>query len=98
MKAALTHSNIEPKQGDEDYEERKVNWKFNDDIEKIILLLKGNINIIFTNGDLTEVKKILDEEIRPSPAKAGMIAPADVVIPAGATGLDPKQTSFFQNL
>jgi large subunit ribosomal protein LP0 len=98
MKAALLHANTKPEEGDEDYETRKVNWKFSEDIEKIILLLKGNINIIFTNGDLIEVKKILDEEIRPSPAKAGMIAPADVTIPAGATGLDPKQTSFFQNL
>ena len=44
----------------------------------------------FTNGDLSDVKKILDEEVRPSPAKAGMIAPADVTIPAGPTGLDPK--------
>lgn len=27
-----------------------------------------------------------------------MIAPNDVTIPAGPTGLDPKQTPFFQNL
>ena len=98
MKAALTHANTEPQPEDEDYDERKDNWKFNDNIEKIILQLKGNINVIFTNGDLGEVKKVLDEEVRPSPAKAGMIAPADVTIPAGPTGLDPKQTSFFQNL
>ena len=98
MKAALMHANTEPKEGDEDFEERKVNWKYNENIDKIVLLLKGNINVIFTNGDLGLVKQILDEEIRPSPAKAGMIAPADVTIPAGATGLDPKQTSFFQNL
>lgn len=57
-----------------------------------------NTNLIFTNGDLTEVKKILDEEIRPCGAKPGMIAPDDVTIPAGPTGLDPRQTSFFQTL
>ena len=98
MKAALTHANTKPEEGDVDYAERSANWKHSDNIDKIILLLKGNTNIIFTNGDLSDVKKILDEEVRPSPAKAGMIAPADVTIPAGATGLDPKQTSFFQNL
>jgi large subunit ribosomal protein LP0 len=27
-----------------------------------------------------------------------MIAPDNVTIPAGSTGLDPKQTAFFQNL
>jgi large subunit ribosomal protein LP0 len=61
-------------------------------------MLKGNTNIIFTNGDLVTVKKILDSEVRPSPAKTGMIAPSSVSVPAGPTGLDPKQTSFFQNL
>lgn len=60
--------------------------------------LKGNTNLIFSNGDLGEVKACLDSEIRPSPAKTGMIAPMDVSIPAGPTGLDPKQTQFFQNL
>lgn len=44
------------------------------------------------------MKEILDEEVRPSPAKTGMIAPDDVMIKPGPTGLDPKQTSFFQTL
>jgi len=33
-----------------------------------------------------------------APAKAGSIAPIDVIIPAGPTGLDPSQTSFMQAL
>lgn len=98
MKAALTAANKEPEEGDEDYAERKDTYVKNDNIEKIITQLKGNINLIFTNGDLTEVKKVLDEESRPSAAKAGMISPWAVSIPAGPTGLDPKQTSFFQTL
>jgi large subunit ribosomal protein LP0 len=98
MKASLTEANRKPEKGDEDYEERSKTWVFNANIEKILLQLKGNINLIFSNGDLGEVKTILDVEKRPSPAKPGMIAPADVVIPAGPTGLDPKQTAFFGNL
>ena len=98
MKASLTEANKKPEEGDADYAERKDSYVFNANIEKIIGQLKGNINLIFSNGDLGDVKTVLDEEIRPSPAKAGMIAPDDVSIPAGATGLDPKQTSFFQNL
>lgn len=82
-------SNKLPQKGDEDYEERK-DFKQNPNIEKIVNQLKGNINLIFSNGDLSEVKGVLDEEIRPSPAKAGMIAPKDVFVPAGPTGLDPK--------
>jgi len=98
MKSALLKMNVKPEVGDSDYEDRKDGWAPNPNIEKIVGQLKGNTNLIFSNGDLTEVKDILDSEVRPSPAKAGMIAPMDVVIPAGPTGLDPKQTSFFQNL
>lgn len=31
-----------------------------------------------------------------APARVGLIAPIDVVVPPGNTGLDPSQTSFFQ--
>lgn len=94
MKAALTHANTEPAADDE----ARKGWEANPNIEKILTQLRGNTNIIFTNGDLSDVKAVLDKEVRPSPAKAGMIAPDDVTIPAGPTGLDPKQTSFFQTL
>ena len=57
-----------------------------------------NTGMIFTNGDLAEVKKILDSQVREAPARIGSIAPADVTVPAGPTGMDPKQTSFFQAL
>jgi len=57
-----------------------------------------NTGMIFTNGDLAEIKKILDTQVREAPAKIGILAPRDVTIPAGPTGMDPKQTSFFQNL
>merc|ERR1719498_784158 len=91
MKAALSAANVAP-EGQED------TFQPNSNIDLILPLLRGNINIIFTNGDLGEVKEVLDSEVRPSPAKAGMIAPDDVTVPAGPTGLDPKQTGFFQTL
>jgi ribosomal protein L10 len=56
MKAALTHANTKPEVNDDDYEDRKDNWTFSPTIEKIITQLKGNINLIFTNGDLADVK------------------------------------------
>lgn len=100
MKAALTAAKPKPTEKDEDYEFRSEFWHESSlpNIDRIMGQLKNNINLIFSNGDLSEVKAVLDSEVRPSPAKAGMIAPADVTIPAGPTGLDPKQTSFFQNL
>lgn len=64
----------------------------------MVKLLKGNTGVIFTNGDPSDIKKVLDEERREAPAKVGAIAPIEVWIRAGSTGLDPKQTSFFQQL
>jgi ribosomal protein L10 len=51
----------EPVEGDEDYETRKDTWKNCDELDKIVTLLKGNTGLIFSNGDLAEVKRILDE-------------------------------------
>jgi large subunit ribosomal protein LP0 len=97
MKAALNRQLAKPEEAEEHYEERK-DAKPLPELEKIINLLRGNTGLIFSNGDLSEIKKVLDEESREAPAKVGSIAPDDVWIRAGSTGLDPKQTSFFQQL
>lgn len=98
MKAALNKKMTKPIETDEDYNERKDSFIECPELEKIVTLLRGNTGIIFTNGDLAEVKKIIDDESREAPAKVGAIAPDEVWIRAGPTGLDPKQTSFFQQL
>lgn len=98
MKAALNEVNAKPEPTDEDYEERSKTYVFSPFIEKIVGQLKGNVSLIFSNGDLADIKAVLDKEVRESPAKSGMLAPKDVSVPAGPTGLDPKQTSFFQTL
>ena len=54
--------------------------------------------MIWTNNSLHDIKEILDANIREAPVRVGSIAPSDVVIPAGPTGMDPTQTSFFQAL
>jgi large subunit ribosomal protein LP0 len=61
-------------------------------------LITGNVGLIFTNGDLQKIKEVVEQERVQAPAKAGAIAPVDVVVPAGNTGLEPTKTSFFQAL
>jgi len=90
MKAALNHKMEKPEPQHADYDERKDSWKPCDELDKIVGLLKGNTGIIFSNGDLSDIKKIIDAETREAPAKVGAIAPNDVWIRAGPTGLDPK--------
>jgi large subunit ribosomal protein LP0 len=67
-------------------------------LEGLLPLVRGNIGFVFTKGDLSEVKKIIQTNRVEAPAKQGAIAPVKVVVPAMNTGLEPTQTSFFQAL
>uniref|UniRef100_A0A0E0R3U7 Major facilitator superfamily (MFS) profile domain-containing protein n=1 Tax=Oryza rufipogon TaxID=4529 RepID=A0A0E0R3U7_ORYRU len=58
----------------------------------------GNVGLIFTKGDLKEVREEVAKYKVGAPARVGLVAPVDVVVPPGNTGLDPSQTSFFQVL
>lgn len=70
----------------------------NPEFEKLQPFVKGNIGFIFTNGDLKDIKeKILANRVA-APAKAGAVAPDDVWIPGGNTGMEPGKTAFFQAL
>ena len=59
---------------------------------------RGNVGFVFTNGDLGEIREILESNTRPAPARVGAVAPIKVVVPKGPTGCDPGQTAFFQTL
>jgi len=66
--------------------------------ERLLPFVKGNVGFVFTNGDLKTIRdKILANKVA-APARAGAVAPADVFIPAGNTGMEPGKTSFFQAL
>ncbi|KAL3518075.1 hypothetical protein ACH5RR_020664 [Cinchona calisaya] len=64
----------------------------------LLPLLVGNVGFVFTNGDLKEVRDEVSRYKVGSYARYGVIAPVDVVVPPGNTGLDPTHTSFFQVL
>jgi len=61
-------------------------------------LLVGNVGLVFTKGDFNDVRAKIAEYKVGAPAKAGVVAPVSVTVPAGGTGMDPSQTSFFQAL
>ncbi|KAI1661420.1 60S acidic ribosomal protein P0 [Daldinia decipiens] len=66
--------------------------------ERLLPHVRGNIGFVFTNGDLKTIRdKILSNKVA-APARAGAVAPADVWVPAGNTGMEPGKTSFFQAL
>lgn len=80
---------------------RKVireNLEKNPKLEGLLPYIQGNMGFVFTNSDLNAIRKTVTQFKMPAAAKSGLVAPINVTIPAGPTGLDPGQTSFFQTL
>jgi len=69
-------------------------------IEALLPFIRGNVGFVFikNSSELATVEKIISQNKVQAPAKAGAIAPCDVIVPAGNTGMEPTQTSFLQAL
>jgi len=67
---------------------------------KMLEMVEGNIGFVFvpSDQDVGKIREEITAERVQTAAKAGVEAPDDVVVPAGPTGQDPSQTSFFQAL
>jgi len=70
----------------------------NPKLESLLPYVYGNIGFVFTNQDLRQIRELITSSKVPAAAKSGSLAPNDVHIPSGPTGLDPGQTNFFQAL
>jgi len=58
----------------------------------------GNIGLVFIKEDMAKCRDIIGNFVVPAPARAGVVANANVVVPKGPTGCDPSQTSYFQTM
>jgi len=70
----------------------------NPDLEKLLPHIKQNVGFVFTNEELVDIRDLLLANKVKAPARAGAIAPLDVIVPAQNTGMGPEKTSFFQAL
>jgi len=77
---------------------RVIRQSFMEKFGDIIPRLEGNVGLVFTHGSLADLRESLLELRVGAPAKAGIIAPDDVTIPKGDTGLEPTQTASLQQL
>jgi len=98
IKKAIALRMKAPEKDDEDYEFRKSLYSEVNSIDKLSGLLRGKIGLIFSDTPVFELKPMIEGNKKPAAAKVGMIAPIDVAIPAGPTGMDPSQISFFHAL
>jgi len=66
--------------------------------QQMLAKLYGNLGFVFTNSDVNSIRKrILDNKVG-APARVGAVAPCEVILQPGPTGLDPGQTAFLQAL
>jgi large subunit ribosomal protein LP0 len=66
--------------------------------QQLLPKMYGNLGFVFTNSDVALIrKKILDNKVG-APARVGAVAPCDVILQPGPTGLEPGQTAFLQAL
>lgn len=70
----------------------------NPNLEKLLPAIRGNVGFVFTNDDLVGIRDMIVNNRVRAPARAGALAPLDVIVPAQNTGLGPEKTSFFQAL
>merc|ERR1711885_24692 len=70
----------------------------NPDLERLMPHIKQNVGFVFTKMELLHVRDLLLSNKVKAPAKAGALAPLNVVVPAQNTGMGPEKTSFFQAL
>lgn len=68
------------------------------DLQKLLPFIELNIGLCFTHEDPAVIRDLLMQNTVEAPAKLGSIAPKDVFVPAGPTGMGPEKTSFFQAL
>eukprot|EP00416_Gambierdiscus_australes_P038084 CAMPEP_0171096608 /NCGR_PEP_ID=MMETSP0766_2-20121228/45319_1 /TAXON_ID=439317 /ORGANISM="Gambierdiscus australes, Strain CAWD 149" /LENGTH=263 /DNA_ID=CAMNT_0011555623 /DNA_START=22 /DNA_END=813 /DNA_ORIENTATION=- len=68
-------------------------------MDKLRAAIQGNIGFIFANNcTLDDIRDCLKKHRLSSAAKTGQVSMVDLSLPAGPTGMDPSQTSFFQAL
>jgi len=66
--------------------------------ERLLPYVRGNVGFVFTGNDLKEIREIITANKVAAPARAGMLATVDVIVPGGNTGMEPGKTAFFQAL
>jgi len=85
---------------EEQGEDGDENQKSIEALQNLVEAVNGNMGFIFCEAasNLEDARETLEKFVVPAAAKAGTVAPKDVFIPAGPSGLEPSQTSFFQAL
>lgn len=67
-------------------------------LKQFLPLVEGKIGYVFSHKSYSELKPIIEKEVVKVPAKAGVIAQTDVIVPAQQTNIDPGKIIEFQRI
>jgi large subunit ribosomal protein LP0 len=98
VRAGLKRRMTKPVPEDEDYEIRNATWYDKPELQQLYDILKLNVGMVFCHSDMSAVNEVVEGTSVAADAKAGVIAPLDVFVSAGPTGMGPDMTKFFQAL
>jgi len=73
----------------------KLRFQEHPEWQQILPFLHQNVGFIFTKGSLTTLRESVQSCTVATTAKAGMVAPNDVVLPKKVTTLEPSKTGYF---
>merc|ERR1712050_223669 len=97
IKKALTFMTTAPDSADPNYEDHKQ-WTQNPKLKNLEPVIKQNVGLIFSDCAYTELKEKIEAEKISMPARTGIIAPCDVTIPEGPTGIEVGKIDLFHKL
>lgn len=67
-------------------------------LKQLLPFLVDKIGFIFSEKSYVELKPVIENEKIKMPAKAGIVAPSAIIIPAGPTHQDPGKIGEFQRI
>lgn len=86
-----------PEAGHPDYEDHKK-WSQDPRLEVLKDLMKLNVGLIFSDDSYLDLRTKVEANTIQQPARTGVVAPCDVVIPAGPTGIEVGKIDLFHKL
>lgn len=97
IKKALKFKTQEPVQGADDYEDHQQ-WTQDARLSVLDQYMVKNVGLIFSEEPYMDLREKVEAEKISQPARTGVIAPCDVVIPAGPTGIEVGKIDLFHKL
>jgi len=97
IKKALKFKTEAPNASSEDYEDHKK-WDQDPRLSALIPLMKLNVGLIFSEEPYMELREKVEAEKLKMPARTGIPAPCNVILPVGPTGVEVGKIDLFHKL